>query len=78
MSKAAHRMSGLPVESREKAIKEHHLLPFLALDTIFSILILSQGDLRFNRKPCQCCAVYTPFSFSGKKFSKRFKLSREV
>lgn len=31
MSKAAHRMSGLPVESREKAIKEHHLLPFLAL-----------------------------------------------
>ena len=50
MSKAAHRMSGLPVESREKAIKEHHLLPFLALDTIFSILILSWRDLRHNRK----------------------------
>ena len=24
MSKAAHRMSGLPVGNREKAIKEHH------------------------------------------------------
>ncbi len=25
-------------------------LPLPALDTIFSVLILSQGDLRFNRK----------------------------
>ena len=28
-------------------------------------------------KPCQCSAGYLPFSFSGKKCSKRFKLSLE-